>query len=66
MPQTITGWILIAAVVLSGTGGDYLAARVVTTFRDGGAISLRDASGAAAFVALMAVAGLLLWLVESR
>ena len=64
MPQTLTGWILITAVILAGTGGGYLAARVATTFRDGGVISLRDASGAVAFVALMAVAGVLLWLVE--
>jgi len=66
MPQTLTGWILIAAVILSGAAGGYLVARVATTVRDGGVISLRDASGAAAFVALMAVAGLLLWLVEGR
>jgi len=30
------------------------------------AISPRDAGGAAAFVALLAVAGLLLWFVEGR
>jgi len=65
MPQTLTGWILIAAVILSGAAGGHLSARVFTTVQDGGAINPRDAGGAAAFVALMAVAGLLLWLVES-
>ena len=66
MPQTPTGWILIAAVFLAGAAGGYLAARVATTVRGGGAISPRDASGAAAFIALMAVAGLALWLVDGR
>jgi len=64
MPQTLAGWILIAAILLSGAAGGYLSAKVATTVQDGGAISPRDAGGAAAFVALMAVAGLLLWIVE--
>ena len=66
MPQTLTGWILIAAVIIAGASGGYSAARVITTVRDGQEIDRRDVVAAATFVSILILSGLLLWLVEAH
>ncbi|CAM3026563.1 hypothetical protein JHFBIEKO_3085 [Methylobacterium mesophilicum] len=66
MPQTLAGWILIAAVLLSGAGGGFMASRMLTAARDGREIDRRDVVAAAIFcVGLVASAALLVW-VEGR
>ena len=60
MPQTLTGWILIAANLLSGAGCGYAIARMITTKRDGRAIERRDVVMAAAFGVLLLSSALLL------
>ncbi|MHC2109064.1 hypothetical protein [Methylobacterium sp. CM6246] len=64
MAQTLTGWILITAVVLAGAGSGYSAARIVTTVRDGREIELRDVVMAAIFGVLLITSGLLLLTAE--
>jgi len=66
MPQTLTGWILFAAVVVAGAGGGYSAARVVMTTRDGRKIDRRDVVAAFTFATMLIVSGALLLLVDGR
>jgi hypothetical protein len=66
MPQTLTGWILYAAVVVAGAGGGYSAARVVMTVSDGREIDRRDVVAAVTFGSMLIVSGVLLLLVEGR
>ncbi|MDH2311407.1 hypothetical protein [Methylobacterium brachiatum] len=66
MPQTLTGWILFAAVVVAGAGGGYSAARVVMAIRDGRTIDRRDVVAAVTFATMLFVSGALLLLVDGR
>ena len=66
MPQTLTGWILIAAILLSGMGAGSTAAGLLDRKLGAGPIALRDVIACLSLFALMVAAGLLLWLVEGR
>lgn len=66
MPQTLTGWILFAAVVVAGAGGGYSVARVVMTTRNGRKLDRRDVVAAVTFATMLIVSGALLLLVDGR
>lgn len=66
MPQTLTGWILIAAILLSGMGAGSTAAGLLDRALGAGPIARRDVVACVMLLALMIVAGLLLWLVDGR
>ena len=60
MPQTLTGLILFAALLLSGSAAGATTARLVTTARAGQAIDRREAVTAAALGALLVASAMLL------
>lgn len=66
MPQTLTGWILIAAILLSGMGAGSTAAGLLDHALSAGPIARRDVVNCLMLLALMVAAALLLWLVEGR
>ena len=66
MPQTQTGWILIAAVLLSGMGAGSTAAGMLDDALGDGAIRRRDVVTLLMLFTLMVTSALLLWLVEGR
>ena len=66
MPQTLIGWILIAAVMLSGAGGGHSAARAITGFLNGPGVDRRDVVAAVTFVVMLIVFALLLLFVDGR
>ncbi|MHC2109000.1 hypothetical protein [Methylobacterium sp. CM6246] len=66
MPQTLTGWILIAAILLSGMGTGSTAAGLLDRVLVASPIARRDALACLTLFALMVITGLLLWLVEGR
>ena len=66
MPQTLTGWILIAAVLLSGMGAGSTTAGMLDDALGDGAIRRRAVFACLMLFTLMVASGLLLWLVEGR
>lgn len=66
MPQTLTGWILFAAVVVAGADGGYSVAMVVMITCDNRKIDRRDVVAAVTLGTMLIVSGALLLLVEGR
>ena len=66
MPQTLTGWILFAAVIVAGADGSYLVVRLVMTTRDNRKIDRRNVVAAITFGTMLIVSGTLLLFVEGR
>ncbi|MCB4803493.1 uncharacterized protein HemY [Methylobacterium brachiatum] len=66
MPQTLTGWILFAAVLLSGMGAGSMAAGMLDDVLGDGGIKRRDLGALMMLFTLMVASALLLWLVEGR
>jgi hypothetical protein len=66
MPQTLTGWILITAILLLGMGAGSTAAGLLDHALGAGSIKRRDVAACLTLFALMVMSALLLWLVEGR
>ena len=66
MPQTFTGWILFAAVALSGMTASSAGAAMLDDALSDGAIARRNVVTLLQVVGLMAVAGMMLVWVEGR
>ncbi|MHC2104095.1 hypothetical protein [Methylobacterium sp. CM6246] len=63
MPQTLAGWILIAAILLSGISASSTAAGLLDCGLGAGLIARREVVACLLLFALMVAAGLLIWLV---
>ena len=66
MPQTLTGWILIAAVLLSGMAAGSTAASMLDDVLGDGVIKRRDVAALLMLLSLMVASALLLWLTSGR
>lgn len=66
MPQTLTGWILFAAIMASATGTAAMSTKLGMVLRGRAALDRRDIHAAYAFGALLALSTLLFLLVEGR
>ena len=66
MPQTLTSWILVTAVLLAGASGGYMAAQLITTARGGNSIDRRDVVVIFELIGIMIASGVLLLLTEGH
>ena len=66
MPQTLTGWILIAAILLSGMAAGSTAAGMLDDVLGDGIIKRRDVAALLVHLSLMVASALLLWLTNGR
>ena len=66
MPETLTSWILFAAIVASAMGSAATTTKLIMMLRGRAALDRRDIHAAYAFGALLALSTLLFLLVEGR
>ena len=66
MPQTLTGWILFAAILLSGMGAGSTAAGMLDDVLGDGIIKRREVAALLMLLSLMVASALLLWLTNGR
>ncbi|MHC2106394.1 MULTISPECIES: hypothetical protein [unclassified Methylobacterium] len=66
MPQTLTGWILLAAIMASAMGSVITTTKLILVLRGRVALDRRDIHAAYAFGVLLALSTLLFLFVEGR
>lgn len=66
MPQTLTGWVLFAAIMTSAMGSVVTTTKLILVLRGRAALDRRDIHAAYAFGVLLALSTLLFLLVERR
>ena len=66
MPLTLTGWILLAAVLRSGMAAGSTAAVILDDVLGDGTIKRRDVATLLMLLSLMVASALLLWLTSGR